>query len=78
MKDLNAFIWRFNTFCKAFEEHNDIENYQKIKYILVDEFQDTNLYNKWLNLLVNESQNICCVGDDQSFIVGEGLKLKIF
>ena len=39
------------------------------KYILVDEFQDTNfIQNKWLNLLVNNNQNICCVGDDDQSI----------
>ena len=68
--------------CKAFEEHNDIRQiYQKnFKYILVDEFQDTNfIQNKWLNLLVNESQNICCVGDDdQSIYSWRGAEIKNF
>ena len=45
-------------FCvKLFEEHKDIrEIYQNnFKYILVDEFQDTNfIQNKWLNMLVND------------------------
>ena len=52
---------------KLFENNNDIADiYRKnFKYILVDEFQDTNfIQNKWLNLLVNSKQNICCVGDD--------------
>ena len=64
-----------------FEKHKDIkEIYHNIfKYILVDEFQDTNfIQNKWLNLLVNDSQNICCVGDDdQSIYIGEEQKSKI-
>ena len=68
-KDLNAFDFGdLILFCvKLFEDHKDIkEIYTKnFKYILVDEFQDTNfIQNKWLNLLVNEKENICCVGDD--------------
>ena len=65
-----------------FEEHNDIkEIYQKnFKYILVDEFQDTNfIQNKWLNLLVNKEENICCVGDDdQSIYSWRGAEIKNF
>ena len=62
-KDLNAFDFGdLILFCvKLFEEHRDIrEIYQKnFKYILVDEFQDTNfIQNKWLNLLVNKNENI--------------------
>jgi DNA helicase II / ATP-dependent DNA helicase PcrA len=67
---------------KLFEEHDDIrEIYRKnFKYILVDEFQDTNfIQNKWLNLLVNEQENICCVGDDdQSIYSWRGAEIKNF
>ena len=83
-KDLNAFDFGdLILFCvKLFEEHKDIrELYQKnFKYILVDEFQDTNfIQNKWLNLLVNENENICCVGDDdQSIYSWRGAEIKIF
>ena len=67
---------------KLFEEHDDIrEIYKKnFKYILVDEFQDTNfIQNKWLNLLVNEQKNICCVGDDdQSIYSWRGAEIKNF
>jgi DNA helicase-2/ATP-dependent DNA helicase PcrA len=67
---------------KLFEENPDIrEIYTKnFKYILVDEFQDTNfIQNKWLNLLVNEQQNICCVGDDdQSIYSWRGAEIKNF
>ena len=61
-KDLNALDFGdLILFCvKLFEDHKDIrEIYKKnIKYILVDEFQDTNyIKNKWLNLLVNEKEN---------------------
>ena len=83
-KDLNAFDFGdLILFCvKLFEEHQDIkEIYQKnFKYILVDEFQDTNfIQNKWLNLLVNDKKNICCVGDDdQSIYSWRGAEIKNF
>ena len=83
-KDLNAFDFGdLILFCvKIFEEHKDIRDiYQKnFKYILVDEFQDTNfIQNKWLNLLVNKKQNICCVGDDdQSIYSWRGAEIKNF
>jgi DNA helicase II / ATP-dependent DNA helicase PcrA len=83
-KDLNAFDFGdLILFCvKLFEEHEDIrEIYQNnFKYILVDEFQDTNfIQNKWLNLLVNEKKNICCVGDDdQSIYSWRGAEIKNF
>ncbi len=83
-KDLNAFDFGdLILFCvKLFEEHKDIrEIYKKnFKYILVDEFQDTNfIQNKWLNLLVNEKKNICCVGDDdQSIYSWRGAEIKNF
>ncbi len=84
IKDLNAFDFGdLILFCvKLFEEHKDIrEIYQNnFKYILVDEFQDTNfIQNKWLNLLVNKNQNICCVGDDdQSIYSWRGAEIKNF
>ena len=58
-KDLNAFDFGdLILFCvKLFEEHNDIKEiyHSNFKYVLVDEFQDTNfIQNKWLNLLVNK------------------------
>ena len=83
-KDLNAFDFGdLILFCvKLFEEHMDIRQiYQNnFKYILVDEFQDTNfIQNKWLNLLVNDNQNICCVGDDdQSIYSWRGAEIKNF
>ncbi|MDC0433860.1 UvrD-helicase domain-containing protein [Pelagibacteraceae bacterium] len=83
-KDLNAFDFGdLILFCvKLFEEHKDIrEIYQSnFKYILVDEFQDTNfIQNKWLNMLVNNKQNICCVGDDdQSIYSWRGAEIKNF
>jgi DNA helicase II / ATP-dependent DNA helicase PcrA len=84
IKDLNAFDFGdLILFCvKLFENHKDIRDiYQNnFKYILVDEFQDTNfIQNKWLNLLVNKKQNICCVGDDdQSIYSWRGAEIKNF
>ncbi len=84
IKDLNAFDFGdLILFCvKLFEEHKDIKEIyqQNFKYILVDEFQDTNfIQNKWLNLLVNKNQNICCVGDDdQSIYSWRGAEIKNF
>ena len=48
------------------------------KYILVDEFQDTNfIQNLWLQLLVNDNKNICVVGDDdQSIYSWRGAEVK--
>ena len=67
---------------KLFENHSDIKQIynNNFKYILVDEFQDTNfVQNKWLNLLLNEKQNICCVGDDdQSIYSWRGAEIKNF
>ena len=67
---------------KILEKNSDIrELYKKnFKYILVDEYQDTNfVQNKWLNLLVGNDQNICCVGDDdQSIYSWRGAEIKNF
>ena len=50
------------------------------KYILVDEYQDTNfIQSKWLNLLSEKHRNICCVGDDdQSIYSWRGAEIKNF
>ena len=83
-KDLNAFDFGdLILFCvKLFEENKDIKQiyHLNFKYILVDEFQDTNfIQNKWLNLLVNNNKNICCVGDDdQSIYSWRGAEIKNF
>ena len=67
---------------KIFEKNNDIrEIYSKnFKYILVDEYQDTNfIQSRWLNLIAERSKNICCVGDDdQSIYSWRGAEIKNF
>ena len=67
---------------KILETNKDIrEIYSKnFKYILVDEYQDTNLIqSRWLNLLAEKNNNICCVGDDdQSIYSWRGAEIKNF
>ncbi|MDB5670370.1 MAG: helicase, partial [Alphaproteobacteria bacterium] len=51
--------------------HRDVlEHYQqRFRYVLVDEYQDTNQSQYlWLRLLAQERKNICCVGDDDQSI----------
>ena len=65
-----------------FENEQDILDIysNNFKYILVDEYQDTNfIQSKWLNLLAKQHNNICCVGDDdQSIYSWRGAEIKNF
>ena len=84
IKDLNACDFGdLILYCvKIFESHEDIKNIysNNFKYILVDEYQDTNfIQNKWLNLIINKNKNICCVGDDdQSIYSWRGAEIQNF
>ena len=66
-------ILEFNTDIREIYSNN-------FKYILVDEYQDTNfIQSKWLNLLSEKNKNICCVGDDdQSIYSWRGAEIKNF
>jgi DNA helicase-2/ATP-dependent DNA helicase PcrA len=58
---------------ELFKENLDIlkKYHEKFKYILVDEYQDTNICQYlWLKLLAQGSHNICVVGDDDQSIYG--------
>ena len=58
---------------RLFREHEDVlTNFQsRFRYMLVDEYQDTNVAQYlWLRLLAIGQRNICCVGDDDQSIYG--------
>ncbi len=51
--------------------HNDVlaQYHRMFRYVLVDEYQDSNLVQYlWLRLLAQGHRNICCVGDDDQSI----------
>tara|TARA_A100001037_G_scaffold305679_1_gene346763 strand:- start:325 stop:2349 length:2025 start_codon:yes stop_codon:yes gene_type:complete len=67
---------------KIFKKYKDISSLysRKFKYILVDEYQDTNfIQSEWLRYMSEINSNICCVGDDdQSIYSWRGAEIKNF
>ncbi|MGB3454887.1 MAG: UvrD-helicase domain-containing protein [Litorimonas sp.] len=56
-----------------FQKNPDVlrKYHDKFRYLLVDEYQDTNVAQYlWLRLLAQGSNNVCCVGDDDQSIYG--------
>lgn len=56
-----------------FRDHTDVlaHYHERFRYILVDEYQDTNTAQYlWLRLLAQGRRNIACVGDDDQSIYG--------
>jgi len=75
LKDLNAvdFGDLLLHMVTIFQTHDDLlEQYRRwFRYILVDEYQDTNVAQYlWLRLLAGGHNNICVVGDDDQSIYG--------
>jgi DNA helicase-2/ATP-dependent DNA helicase PcrA len=58
---------------RLFRENPDVlKEYQdRFRYILVDEYQDTNTAQYlWLRLIAQGRSNVCCVGDDDQSVYG--------
>ncbi len=58
---------------RILREHADVlaDYHRRFRYMLVDEYQDTNVAQYlWLRLLAQGHRNICCVGDDDQSIYG--------
>ncbi|MGQ0457068.1 MAG: ATP-dependent helicase [Hyphomicrobium sp.] len=75
LKDLNAcdFGDLLLECLRLFRERPDVlaDYHKRFRYILVDEYQDTNVAQYlWLRFLAQGCPNICCVGDDDQSIYG--------
>ncbi|MEQ1716395.1 MAG: UvrD-helicase domain-containing protein [Hyphomicrobium sp.] len=75
LKDLNAcdFGDLLLECLRLFRENPDVlaEYHRRFRYILVDEYQDTNVAQYlWLRFLAQGVPNVCCVGDDDQSIYG--------
>ncbi len=75
LKDLNAcdFGDLLLECLRLFRENPGVlaEYHKRFRYILVDEYQDTNVAQYlWLRLLAQGVPNVCCVGDDDQSIYG--------
>jgi len=70
--DFGDLLLHIITILKNPKNSHILEDYhRRFKYILVDEYQDTNVAQYlWLRLLAKGSNNICCVGDDDQSIYG--------
>ncbi|MEJ0077813.1 MAG: UvrD-helicase domain-containing protein [Alphaproteobacteria bacterium] len=58
---------------RLFRDHPEVlrQYHQRFRYVLVDEYQDTNVAQYlWLRLIGQGSKNLCCVGDDDQSIYG--------
>jgi DNA helicase-2/ATP-dependent DNA helicase PcrA len=58
---------------RLFRDNSEVlrQYHERFKFMLVDEYQDTNVAQYlWLRLLGQGSKNICCVGDDDQSIYG--------
>jgi DNA helicase-2/ATP-dependent DNA helicase PcrA len=76
LKDLNACDFGdllLHTITIFLDETNGVlaDYHRRFRYLLVDEYQDTNVAQYlWLRLLAQGHRNICCVGDDDQSIYG--------
>jgi DNA helicase-2/ATP-dependent DNA helicase PcrA len=75
LKDLNAvdFGDLLLENIRLFQENPDVlkQYHRWFTYIMVDEYQDTNVAQYlWLRLLAQGNHNVCCVGDDDQSIYG--------
>ena len=58
---------------RLFRENPDVlaDYHRRFKFILVDEYQDTNVAQYlWLRLIAQGRRNVCCVGDDDQSVYG--------